>query len=173
MKAMNKVASHINEMQKLHEEYGAVFDQLINEQTADKKEVNTIMLNLFKVILHESNKLSSDLNECFIAGLIISIHLRWLTFRWGIFCYIRPWCGSTLHLLWSRAKRTLIWLLLVRVHVDFYYTRKQSLHFFIYVFLWSNVSIFTFSKVWAVFTWSIQQPQINPNIQNVILWIII
>ena len=40
MKAMNKVASHINEMQKIHEEYGAVFDQLINEQTANKKEVN-------------------------------------------------------------------------------------------------------------------------------------
>lgn len=38
-KAMNKVASHINEMQKLHEEYGAVFDQLINEQTVMKKEV--------------------------------------------------------------------------------------------------------------------------------------
>ena len=35
---MNEVASHINEMQKLHEEYGAVFDQLINEQTLDKKE---------------------------------------------------------------------------------------------------------------------------------------
>lgn len=42
IKAMNKVASHINEMQKLHEEYGAVFDQLINEQTADKKEVEHI-----------------------------------------------------------------------------------------------------------------------------------
>lgn len=48
MKAMNKVASHINEMQKLHEEYGAVFDQLINEQTADKKEVNMMMPFLFK-----------------------------------------------------------------------------------------------------------------------------
>lgn len=41
-KAMNKVASHINEMQKLHEEYGAVFDQLINEQTAMKKEVKAL-----------------------------------------------------------------------------------------------------------------------------------
>lgn len=41
-KAMNKVASHINEMQKLHEEYGAVFDQLINEQTAVKKEVKAL-----------------------------------------------------------------------------------------------------------------------------------
>ncbi|KAG2457168.1 TIAM1 protein, partial [Polypterus senegalus] len=38
MKAMNKVASHINEMQKIHEEYGAVFDQLIAEQTGEKKE---------------------------------------------------------------------------------------------------------------------------------------
>lgn len=39
MKAMNKVASHINEMQKIHEEYGAVFDQLISEQSSEKKEV--------------------------------------------------------------------------------------------------------------------------------------
>lgn len=47
MKAMNKVASHINEMQKLHEEYGAVFDQLINEQTAVKKEVNVMITITF------------------------------------------------------------------------------------------------------------------------------
>ena len=39
MKAMNKVASHINDMQKIHEEFGAVFDQLITEQSGDKKEV--------------------------------------------------------------------------------------------------------------------------------------
>lgn len=39
MKAMNKVASHINEMQKIHEEFGAVFDQLIVEQSSEKKEV--------------------------------------------------------------------------------------------------------------------------------------
>lgn len=36
---MNKVASHINEMQKIHEEYGSVFDQLITEQSSEKKEV--------------------------------------------------------------------------------------------------------------------------------------
>lgn len=36
---MNKVASHINEMQKIHEEFGAVFDLLIIEQSAEKKEV--------------------------------------------------------------------------------------------------------------------------------------
>uniref|UniRef100_A0A4W6FXJ6 TIAM Rac1 associated GEF 1 n=1 Tax=Lates calcarifer TaxID=8187 RepID=A0A4W6FXJ6_LATCA len=52
MKAMNKVASHINEMQKLHEEYGAVFDQLINEQTADKKEVAD--LSMGDLLLHST-----------------------------------------------------------------------------------------------------------------------
>lgn len=40
---MNKVASHINEMQKIHEEYGAVFDQLIAEQTGEIKEVQTFL----------------------------------------------------------------------------------------------------------------------------------
>ncbi|XP_027129278.1 T-lymphoma invasion and metastasis-inducing protein 1 isoform X5 [Larimichthys crocea] len=52
MKAMNKVASHINEMQKLHEEYGAVFDQLINEQTADRKEVAD--LSMGDLLLHST-----------------------------------------------------------------------------------------------------------------------
>lgn len=53
MKAMNKVASHINEMQKLHEEYGAVFDQLINEQTAVKKEVNMLIHVIPKCLSNE------------------------------------------------------------------------------------------------------------------------
>ncbi|XP_038140942.1 T-lymphoma invasion and metastasis-inducing protein 1-like isoform X4 [Cyprinodon tularosa] len=52
MKAMNTVASHINEMQKLHEEYGAVFDQLINEQTADNKEV--LDLSMGDLLLHST-----------------------------------------------------------------------------------------------------------------------
>uniref|UniRef100_A0A8C9WFE6 TIAM Rac1 associated GEF 1 n=1 Tax=Scleropages formosus TaxID=113540 RepID=A0A8C9WFE6_SCLFO len=52
MKAMNKVASHINEMQKIHEEYGAVFDQLIAEQTGDKKEV--VDLSMGDLLLHTS-----------------------------------------------------------------------------------------------------------------------
>lgn len=41
---MNKVASHINEMQKIHEEFGAVFDQLIIEQSGEKKEVGKHMM---------------------------------------------------------------------------------------------------------------------------------
>ncbi|XP_061137576.1 rho guanine nucleotide exchange factor TIAM1 isoform X2 [Syngnathus typhle] len=50
MKAMNKVASHINEMQKIHEEFGAVFDQLITEQSGDKKEVPD--LSMGDLLLH-------------------------------------------------------------------------------------------------------------------------
>ncbi|XP_062392386.1 rho guanine nucleotide exchange factor TIAM1 [Sardina pilchardus] len=50
MKAMNKVASHINEMQKIHEEYGAVFDQLINEQSGERKEVAD--LSMGDLLLH-------------------------------------------------------------------------------------------------------------------------
>lgn len=39
LKAMEKVASHINEMQKIYEDYGAVFDQLVAEQSGAEKEV--------------------------------------------------------------------------------------------------------------------------------------
>ncbi|TNN75099.1 T-lymphoma invasion and metastasis-inducing protein 1 [Liparis tanakae] len=52
MKAMNKVASHINEMQKIHEEFGAVFDLLITEQSGDKKEVAD--LSMGDLLLHTS-----------------------------------------------------------------------------------------------------------------------
>lgn len=93
-KAMNKVASHINEMQKLHEEYGAVFDQLINEQTGDKKEVNVITHFLFSVIHRDSNVFFHSLN-LLLQSFLISVHLRWLTSQWGIYCYIALWCGST------------------------------------------------------------------------------
>uniref|UniRef100_A0A8D0H8N9 TIAM Rac1 associated GEF 1 n=1 Tax=Sphenodon punctatus TaxID=8508 RepID=A0A8D0H8N9_SPHPU len=50
IKTMNKVASHINEMQKIHEEYGAVFDQLIAEQTGEKKEAAD--LSMGDLLLH-------------------------------------------------------------------------------------------------------------------------
>uniref|UniRef100_A0A673YDC0 TIAM Rac1 associated GEF 1 n=1 Tax=Salmo trutta TaxID=8032 RepID=A0A673YDC0_SALTR len=52
MTAMNKVASHINEMQKIHEEFGLVFDQLIAEQSGDKKEVAD--LSMGDLLLHTS-----------------------------------------------------------------------------------------------------------------------
>ncbi|KAM9853781.1 rho guanine nucleotide exchange factor TIAM1-like [Aulostomus maculatus] len=52
MKAMNKVASHINEMQKIHEEFGAVFDLLITEQSGEKKDVAD--LSMGDLLLHTS-----------------------------------------------------------------------------------------------------------------------
>ncbi len=39
LKEMEKVASHINEMQKIYGDYGAVFDQLVAEQSGTEKEV--------------------------------------------------------------------------------------------------------------------------------------
>uniref|UniRef100_A0A8C4ZW14 TIAM2 n=1 Tax=Gadus morhua TaxID=8049 RepID=A0A8C4ZW14_GADMO len=47
LKAMEKVASHINDMQKLYEDYGAVFDQLVAEQTGHNKEVTEISMGEF------------------------------------------------------------------------------------------------------------------------------
>lgn len=38
---MEKVASHINEMQKIYEDYGTVFDQLVTEQASHDREVRT------------------------------------------------------------------------------------------------------------------------------------
>ncbi|XP_056612720.1 rho guanine nucleotide exchange factor TIAM1 isoform X1 [Triplophysa dalaica] len=65
MKAMNTVASHINEMQKIHEEFGAVFDLLISEQTGEKKEVAD--LSMGDLLLHSSVTWinpSSTLGKC-------------------------------------------------------------------------------------------------------------
>lgn len=42
---MEKVASHINEMQKIYEDYGSVFDQLVAEQTGHDKEVGLEKFN--------------------------------------------------------------------------------------------------------------------------------
>ncbi|KAM6973611.1 rho guanine nucleotide exchange factor TIAM2 isoform 2-T2 [Aplochiton taeniatus] len=49
LKAMEKVASHINEMQKIYEDYGAVFDQLVAEQTGHQKEVTEISMGEFLI----------------------------------------------------------------------------------------------------------------------------
>uniref|UniRef100_A0A3P9I4G0 TIAM Rac1 associated GEF 2a n=1 Tax=Oryzias latipes TaxID=8090 RepID=A0A3P9I4G0_ORYLA len=49
LKAMEKVASHINEMQKIYEDYGSVFDQLVAEQTGHDKEITEISMGEFLV----------------------------------------------------------------------------------------------------------------------------
>ncbi|CAB1419196.1 unnamed protein product [Pleuronectes platessa] len=52
LKAMEKVASHINEMQKIYEDYGSVFDQLVAEHTGHDKEVTEISMGEF--LMHSS-----------------------------------------------------------------------------------------------------------------------
>ncbi|XP_050989802.1 rho guanine nucleotide exchange factor TIAM2 isoform X2 [Labeo rohita] len=52
LKEMEKVASHINEMQKIYEDYGAVFDQLVAEQSGTEKEVTEISMGQF--LIHSS-----------------------------------------------------------------------------------------------------------------------
>ncbi|XP_075123853.1 rho guanine nucleotide exchange factor TIAM2 isoform X2 [Leptodactylus fuscus] len=44
LKAMEKVASHINEMQKIYEDYGTVFDQLVAEQSGTEREVTELSM---------------------------------------------------------------------------------------------------------------------------------
>ena len=38
---MEKVAEHINEMQRIHEEYGAIFDHLFRQHQKSSKQVNS------------------------------------------------------------------------------------------------------------------------------------
>ena len=39
LKGMEKVAEHINEMQRIHEEYGAIFDHLFRQHQKSCKQV--------------------------------------------------------------------------------------------------------------------------------------
>ncbi|XP_019405586.1 PREDICTED: T-lymphoma invasion and metastasis-inducing protein 2 isoform X2 [Crocodylus porosus] len=52
LKAMEKVASHINEMQKIYEDYGTVFDQLVADQSGTKKEVTE--LSMGELLMHST-----------------------------------------------------------------------------------------------------------------------
>uniref|UniRef100_G1M265 TIAM Rac1 associated GEF 2 n=1 Tax=Ailuropoda melanoleuca TaxID=9646 RepID=G1M265_AILME len=52
LKAMEKVASHINEMQKVYEGYGTVFDQLVAEQSGTEKEVTE--LSMGELLMHSA-----------------------------------------------------------------------------------------------------------------------
>ncbi|XP_029422519.1 T-lymphoma invasion and metastasis-inducing protein 2 isoform X2 [Nannospalax galili] len=52
LKAMEKVASHINEMQKIYEDYGTVFDQLVAEQSGTEKEVTE--LSMGELMMHST-----------------------------------------------------------------------------------------------------------------------
>jgi len=42
---MEKVAEHINEMQRIHEEYGAIFDHLYRQHQKALKQVSRSLVN--------------------------------------------------------------------------------------------------------------------------------
>lgn len=46
---MEKVAEHINEMQRIHEEYGAIFDHLFRQHQKSCKQVSSIACRKFKI----------------------------------------------------------------------------------------------------------------------------
>lgn len=48
---MEKVAEHINEMQRIHEEYGAIFDHLFRQHQKSCKQVS-IFFSFLLTILH-------------------------------------------------------------------------------------------------------------------------
>lgn len=48
---MEKVAEHINEMQRIHEEYGAIFDHLFRQHQKSCKQVYRTHIFLLYLIL--------------------------------------------------------------------------------------------------------------------------
>lgn len=48
LKGMEKVAEHINEMQRIHEEYGAIFDHLFRQHQKSCKQVSRKSCSLYK-----------------------------------------------------------------------------------------------------------------------------
>jgi hypothetical protein len=45
LKGMEKVAEHINEMQRIHEEYGAIFDHLFRQHQKSCKQVSIAIVS--------------------------------------------------------------------------------------------------------------------------------
>lgn len=48
---MENVAEHINEMQRIHEEYGAIFDHLFRQHQKSCKQVSSISNYFFIIII--------------------------------------------------------------------------------------------------------------------------
>ena len=44
---MERVAEHINEMQRIHEEYGAIFDHLFRQHQKASKSVRNVLIYIF------------------------------------------------------------------------------------------------------------------------------
>jgi hypothetical protein len=58
LKGMEKVAEHINEMQRIHEEYGAIFDHLFRQHQKSCKQVNNYIHALQGSPIHNHTSVS-------------------------------------------------------------------------------------------------------------------
>lgn len=81
---MEKVASHINEMQKIYEDYGTVFDQLVADQSGTEKEVRegtTCFIHSWSIILLAIRCFISswgNFGNLFVLGFLHSPLIFWL-----------------------------------------------------------------------------------------------
>jgi len=71
---MEKVAEHINEMQRIHEEYGAIFDHLFRQHQKSCKQVNKyqFLIRLAR-ICYRTHLFIITLYMCTYLSLIISV----------------------------------------------------------------------------------------------------
>lgn len=67
---MEKVAEHINEMQRIHEEYGAIFDHLFRQHQKSCKQVSLILIFTY------SKKNFKNKNRSFISTFVIFFFLN-------------------------------------------------------------------------------------------------
>lgn len=73
LKAMEKVASHINEMQKIYEDYGTVFDQLVADQSGTEKEVREETI----CCIDSYSIIQLAVGTSSLPGVILGIYLHW------------------------------------------------------------------------------------------------
>ena len=85
---MEKVAEHINEMQRIHEEYGAIFDHLFRQHQKSSKQVSRE---------REKENISVEICKYLSCSQLIS--------PLGTFSTTEVWSGSTSQISWEKLKR--------------------------------------------------------------------
>ena len=63
---MEKVAEHINEMQRIHEEYGAIFDHLFRQHQKASKQVKILKMRILFLFSFEFHLLLNSSSAFFI-----------------------------------------------------------------------------------------------------------
>lgn len=76
LKGMEKVAEHINEMQRIHEEYGAIFDHLFRQHQKSCKQVNNCDFWVHLVCTNYRDHWSIITQHCLSSEPIAETNLR-------------------------------------------------------------------------------------------------